>query len=87
MNKLLKTEEVAEVLSVSLKTVQNLINEGDLPALRIGKNWRVDPVQFQHYLNNAGTPAYKALAQQGIEFKPSGDTVVVTGEQLNNATK
>ena len=33
--------EAARVLSVSLRTVHNLIRRGDLPAYKIGRNTRV----------------------------------------------
>lgn len=34
-------KEVAEVLGLSEWTVRNLINKGEIPAIKFGRNWRV----------------------------------------------
>jgi len=34
-------EEVSEILSISIKTVYKYIKEGSLPAVRVGKYWRI----------------------------------------------
>ena len=37
----LTPEEVADLLRVSRRTVYNWLRAGELPALRIGKTWRI----------------------------------------------
>ena len=39
---LLTTREVAEMLRVSTMTVYRLIKAGDLPACRVGRQYRID---------------------------------------------
>ena len=47
---LLTTEEVAEKLKVTKYTVYNLIKSGELPALRIGRSFRVHEEELNDYL-------------------------------------
>lgn len=56
-------EEVAETLAVTPRTVTNLIQSGELPAVRVGKQWRVDPVHFYKFLEHGGTPTYREYVE------------------------
>jgi excisionase family DNA binding protein len=47
---LLTPIEVAQRLGVSKPTVYRLIGDGDLPALRIGGQIRVDPAELRDYI-------------------------------------
>ena len=47
---LLTVAEVAEVLRVSNMTVYRLIKAGELPALRVGKNYRIRERDLEDYL-------------------------------------
>lgn len=47
---LLTVAEVASELRVSTMTVYRLINAGDLPAFRIGKNYRIKRADLDAYL-------------------------------------
>lgn len=47
---LLTVAEVAEVLRVSNMTVYRLIKAGDLPALRVGKNYRIREADLATFL-------------------------------------
>jgi putative molybdopterin biosynthesis protein len=42
--------EVAGILKVSAWVVRNLIKKGELPAFKIGKEYRVNEVELQKYL-------------------------------------
>lgn len=42
--------EVAAVLRVSNMTVYRLINAGDLPAVRVGRSFRLRDVDLDHYV-------------------------------------
>lgn len=42
-SKMLTVKDVAAALDVSQATVRNLINAGDLPAVRVGRSIRVRP--------------------------------------------
>lgn len=49
--------EVAAVLRVSTMTVYRLINAGQLPAVRIGRSFRVREEELDHYLAERHTKA------------------------------
>jgi excisionase family DNA binding protein len=50
-------EQLTEILQVSLSTVGNLINNGDIFSIRVGKSIRIPEWSLEDYL--AGRPAYK----------------------------
>lgn len=45
---LLSTEEVARRLGVDPVTVRRLAQRGELPAVRVGKQWRFDADRIPH---------------------------------------
>lgn len=50
MDELLTVAEVAEMLRVSTMTVYRLIRTGELPAVRVGRNYRVRRADLDAYL-------------------------------------
>jgi len=57
---LLTVAEVAEVLRVSNMTVYRLIKAGDLPALRVGKNYRIREADLSTFLVEGAVAAEQA---------------------------
>ncbi len=49
--------EVAELMRVSKMTVYRLINQGDLPAVRIGRGYRIREEDVHRYLDSRYTEA------------------------------
>jgi len=47
-----KAEDLAEVLDVNIMTIYRWIKSGKLKAYKIGKEFRIDKVEFQNFLNN-----------------------------------
>ncbi len=50
MNDLLTVAEVADMLRVSTMTVYRLIRTGELPAVRVGRSYRVKRADLDAYL-------------------------------------
>lgn len=50
--RLLTAAEVADQLRVSTMTVYRLIRRGELPAVRVGRNYRVRARDLDAYLDN-----------------------------------
>lgn len=48
----LTAQEVAELLRVSTMTVYRLIKAGDLPAVRVGRSFRVRDVDVDAYVSS-----------------------------------
>jgi excisionase family DNA binding protein len=51
---------VARRLSMSQEHVRRLIRGGQLPAIRLGCRWRVDPRDLEAFINRQRTPATAA---------------------------
>ena len=49
----LTVAEVADIMRVSKMTVYRLVHAGDLPAVRVGRSFRVNDKVVQDYLNNS----------------------------------
>ena len=54
---LMTVAEVAAALRVSNMTVYRLIKAGDLPALRVGKNYRIRAAHLDDFLTGGGSTA------------------------------
>ena len=52
---LMTIEEVAEYLRVHPSTVYRLVRQGALPAVKIGKQWRVDRETLAQWLREKAT--------------------------------
>ncbi|MGQ9475779.1 MAG: helix-turn-helix domain-containing protein [Actinomycetota bacterium] len=50
-NKLLTVNEVANILRVSNMTVYRLVKSGQIPAIRVGKNYRIKESDVNEYLS------------------------------------
>lgn len=50
-DRLLTAAEVADQLRVSTMTIYRLIRSGELPAVRVGRNYRVRSSDLDHYLD------------------------------------
>lgn len=48
MKELLTVQEVADLLKTSRQQIRKMIRNGLIPAVRIGREWRIDP----HYLRD-----------------------------------
>jgi excisionase family DNA binding protein len=63
--RLMTTEEVIAYLRVNARTVYRLIQAGDLPAVRVGRQWRVRRADLDDWLER-GRPA-TATAGEKLE--------------------
>lgn len=50
----LKTSDVAKILKVSKQTVWTLIQNGDIPAVKVGKLYRVERKELENYIKRGG---------------------------------
>jgi excisionase family DNA binding protein len=54
----LTTEEVLAYLKVTSRTIYRLIRIGELPAVRIGRQWRIRRTDLDNWLNRRRSRAY-----------------------------
>jgi excisionase family DNA binding protein len=61
--RLLKTDEVADILQVSRSFAYQLMKRGEIPSVRIGNAVRVRPEELQRYISDKAlqTPAVPSL--------------------------
>ncbi|MEW6027021.1 MAG: helix-turn-helix domain-containing protein [Planctomycetota bacterium] len=69
MENLLTIEQTAEILGVCVKTVRRLIHKLQLPALKVGRQWRIDSSALQRYIrSHVSFTEYSKLPM--LYFKP-----------------
>lgn len=49
-------EEFANIFKISVEAVRNLIRKGEVPAIKIGKQYRIPRSVVDHYFAQAATP-------------------------------
>jgi excisionase family DNA binding protein len=57
---LLTLSEAADLLQVSTRTLQRMIRNGQLPAFKVGGQWRVRETQLRQWIENRGSPLVKS---------------------------
>jgi excisionase family DNA binding protein len=65
---MLTTEEVAELLKLHPLTVRRLAREGEIPAFKVGRQWRVKKVLLDHWIRerSLGDKSEKNVPTEGI---------------------
>jgi excisionase family DNA binding protein len=56
MNEVLTVEEVADLLKVHRTTVYRMLKSGELPAFKIGSDWRFNRVRIEEWLKSRTQP-------------------------------
>jgi len=69
MDKFYSLEEVAELLGVNYQLIYRLVRSGDLPALKIGRIYRVTQEGLDEYLKAQNTQAAHRCTVCGKEFR------------------
>jgi excisionase family DNA binding protein len=55
MNDLLTVKEVAKLLRLSAQTLYKMLEQGEIPAMRIGKQWRFEASVVKNWLESQGS--------------------------------
>lgn len=50
-----KAEDLAEILEVNIMTIYRYIKAGRLKAYKIGREFRIDKIEFRNFLKKAKT--------------------------------
>ena len=53
---LLTVEEIAKRLNTTTHFVNRMLREGVLPGYKVGREWRVEPAEFEAYLRRQKRP-------------------------------
>ena len=65
MPEIMTTDEVAEYLRTSAENVKRMARRGDLPASKLGRNWRFRKADVDDWLATGGS-AYEDLVTEGL---------------------
>ena len=55
--RLLTLPEAAELLQVSIRTLHRMIRKNDLPAFKVGGQWRLRESQLTHWIQRREDPS------------------------------
>ena len=59
MNRLLTASDTAEILRTRKDVVLRMLSEGEIPAVRIGKTWKVDEEQLHEWFKKRASAEAK----------------------------
>lgn len=59
--------EASNRLGFSRKTIRDKSKSGELPAYRVGRQWRFDPVRLQRFMDTGGTARRVEAGKEGEE--------------------
>lgn len=81
------TEEIAKLLRVSKLTVYDLINKGELPAYRVGRQKRIDSIDLENFIAQSKNKSSKEQTNKDLSpanVSPSSvqDNVIISGQDL-----
>lgn len=68
--KVFTLDEVADILKVTKRTLYNYIKAGKLPAVKMGKYWRVSEESLQAFIST-GTPILEENRRKENQSKES----------------
>ena len=54
MHEYLTPQDIADTLKISVQKVRNMVRAGELPAIKVGRQWRVRKADFEKYLEGDG---------------------------------
>ena len=63
--RLLTLSEAANLLQVSTRTLQRMIRNGELPAFKVGGQWRMRETQLRQWVENRESPLVKLEKERG----------------------
>jgi len=64
VEKLLTYRDAGKLLGVTERTVWELVNRGELPAVRFGRNVRIDPADLRAYIDRCKTSGRRNGGEQ-----------------------
>ena len=59
MAELMTVQELAYYLRVTKKTIYRLLRRGDIPAIKVGKQWRFDKAAIDEWLQRKSVGAMR----------------------------
>ena len=73
MTEMLTAKEMQDLLQVDRSTIYRMAEAGQLPAVKVGKQWRFPGDQVEGWLKSQTTASSPAMASQPDVYAPNGD--------------
>lgn len=67
MTAYISTTEAAKLMGISRIAVYKQIKNGTLPAMRVGRNYRIDPKRLPYVIERGLTDAEKSRVDAGVD--------------------
>ncbi len=80
MTELLTTKQVQALLLVDRTTIYRMVEGGQLPAMRVGKQWRFARTDVEHWLQHGRYGALPAVQAEARATQAPGDGQVQEGD-------
>ena len=75
----LTSEQAAQVLQLTRRTITNMLDRGDLRGVKIGKEWRISRAELVRFVETAGSPESHAQQAPGVPDVESSPVVIDQG--------
>lgn len=62
----LQIADVAETLNISSRQAYNLVNTGELPAIKVGGSWRVETTELESYIQRGYQETKRLVESQEL---------------------
>jgi len=77
----LTSEQAAQVLQLTRRTITNMLDRGDLRGVKIGKEWRISRAELVRFVETAGSPENPPQQATGMP-EVNGTPVVIDQEGI-----
>ena len=78
MEDLLTTKQLMDLLQVDRTTIYRMLNDGRLPAVRVGGQWRFSRQVIDAWFTDQNAPAAKTIVSNPVHFLPDSEILPVS---------
>ncbi|KYH45566.1 helix-turn-helix domain-containing protein [Branchiibius sp. NY16-3462-2] len=69
----LQITDVAEILNISVRQAYSLVTTGELPAIKVGRSWRIEAEELEAYIKRAYAATRQQVADGTLASDPEFD--------------
>lgn len=69
----LQITDVAETLNISVRQAYSLVTTGELPAIKVGRSWRVEEKELEAYIDRKYAETRRQVADGSLAAAEFGD--------------